>query len=151
MLVAVEIGRLAEAKFSSSACVRRLGPVLVIASTVIVFNANPRPALDEEVIALAEFNGRPKLYWIFVINNDVRFSIIPRIVESHSLGCLKVSRHRGIVAEPNTPEHYWEVRMADRDEQRRRGQIAESESPIGLKTRHAHYNADINIKRQLFR
>uniref|UniRef100_A0A915A7W0 DNA endonuclease activator Ctp1 C-terminal domain-containing protein n=1 Tax=Parascaris univalens TaxID=6257 RepID=A0A915A7W0_PARUN len=63
----------------------------------------------------------------------------------------EVSRHRGIVAEPDTPEHYWEVRMADRDEQRRRGQIAESDSPIGLKTRYASYNTDTNIKRKLFR
>ncbi|VDM40240.1 unnamed protein product [Toxocara canis] len=63
----------------------------------------------------------------------------------------EVSRHRALVADPTTPEHYWEVRMADREEQRRRGQIAESESPLALKTRHALYRTDAHTKRQLFK
>uniref|UniRef100_A0A0N5AB21 SAE2 domain-containing protein n=1 Tax=Syphacia muris TaxID=451379 RepID=A0A0N5AB21_9BILA len=45
----------------------------------------------------------------------------------------QVSRHRYINSVPKTPENYWEVKMADRDEQMRRGQIVETNSPIGLK------------------
>ncbi|VDK65842.1 unnamed protein product, partial [Anisakis simplex] len=56
----------------------------------------------------------------------------------------QVSRHRALEMQPPTPEHYWEVGMADRAEQQRRGQIMESDSPFALNTRHAHYKHVVN-------
>lgn len=63
---------------------------------------------------------------------------------------LQVSKHRGVMPEPDTPEHYWEVGMPDREEQRRRGQIAESDSPIAAKTRYPHYEIKKPVRRRLF-
>ncbi|VDN00705.1 unnamed protein product [Thelazia callipaeda] len=62
----------------------------------------------------------------------------------------QVSKHRDAVKEPTTPEHYWEVNMPNREEQRRRGQIIESDSPIGLKTRYPQYKGEESARRRLF-
>uniref|UniRef100_A0A915PPK6 Probable prefoldin subunit 6 n=1 Tax=Setaria digitata TaxID=48799 RepID=A0A915PPK6_9BILA len=51
----------------------------------------------------------------------------------------QVSKHRNTEREPSTPEYYWDIGMPSREEQRRRGQIIESNSPVALKTRHAQY------------
>ncbi|KAK6111727.1 DNA repair protein endonuclease SAE2/CtIP C-terminus family protein [Brugia pahangi] len=62
----------------------------------------------------------------------------------------QVSKHRDIGREPSTPEYYWEVRMPNREEQRRRGQIIESTSPIALKTRYPEYKPNRRARRRLF-
>ncbi|VDK84621.1 unnamed protein product [Onchocerca ochengi] len=62
----------------------------------------------------------------------------------------QVSKHRNTEKEPSTPEHYWEIGMPNREEQRRRGQIVESNSPISLKTRYPQYKAKRCARRRLF-
>ncbi|VDM12724.1 unnamed protein product [Wuchereria bancrofti] len=62
----------------------------------------------------------------------------------------QVSKHRNIEREPSTPEYYWEIRMPNREEQRRRGQIIESSSPIALKTRYPEYKPNRRARRRLF-
>lgn len=48
----------------------------------------------------------------------------------------KVSRKRARSPEmPPTPEHYWEVDMPDYEEQKRRGYVIETDSPIKVKSR----------------
>uniref|UniRef100_A0A0M3KGB0 VASt domain-containing protein n=1 Tax=Anisakis simplex TaxID=6269 RepID=A0A0M3KGB0_ANISI len=59
---------------------------------------------------------------------------------------VRVSRHRVLETQTPTPEHYWEVGMADRAEQQRRGQIMESDSPFALNTRHPHYKHVVNTR-----
>lgn len=61
----------------------------------------------------------------------------------------QVSRHRHVEAVPTTPDNYWEVKMADREEQIRRGQIAETSSPVGLRPRNPLY-ATKSFCRRLF-
>ncbi|CAG9536503.1 unnamed protein product [Cercopithifilaria johnstoni] len=62
----------------------------------------------------------------------------------------QVSKHRDIEREPSTPEYYWEIGMPNREEQRRRGQIIESNSPIALKTRYPEYRPKKRARRRLF-
>lgn len=62
----------------------------------------------------------------------------------------QVSKHRDVEPKPSTPEHYWEVKMPSREEQRRRGQIIESDSPVALKTRHPEYELRKHARRRLF-
>uniref|UniRef100_A0A0R3RPM9 SAE2 domain-containing protein n=1 Tax=Elaeophora elaphi TaxID=1147741 RepID=A0A0R3RPM9_9BILA len=62
----------------------------------------------------------------------------------------QVSKHRDIEKKPSTPEYYWEIGMPNREEQRRRGQIIESNSPIALKTRCSEYKSKRRARRRLF-
>ncbi|KAL3989275.1 DNA repair protein endonuclease SAE2/CtIP C-terminus family protein [Acanthocheilonema viteae] len=62
----------------------------------------------------------------------------------------QVSRHRDIEREPSTPEYYWEIGMPNREEQRRRGQIIESNSPVAVKTRYPEYKSKRRARRRLF-
>ncbi|EFO25155.1 hypothetical protein LOAG_03328 [Loa loa] len=62
----------------------------------------------------------------------------------------QVSKHRNTEREPSTPEYYWEIGMPNIEEQRRRGQIVESNSPIALKTRYPEYKPKRRARRRLF-
>ncbi|OZC08643.1 hypothetical protein X798_04324 [Onchocerca flexuosa] len=62
----------------------------------------------------------------------------------------QVSKHRNTEKEPSTPEYYWEIGMPNREEQRRRGQIVESNSPIAVKTRYPQYKTKRCARRRLF-
>lgn len=73
-------------------------------------------------------------------------SILTRSFLHHS---LQVSRHRHVEAAPTTPENYWEVKMASREEQLRRGQILETTSPVGLRPKNPIY-ASKSFCRRLF-
>ncbi|VDK84713.1 unnamed protein product [Litomosoides sigmodontis] len=62
----------------------------------------------------------------------------------------QVSKHRNTEREPSTPEYYWEIGMPNREEQCRRGQIMESNSPIAFKIRYPEYRPRRRARRRLF-
>ncbi|MFH4975350.1 hypothetical protein AB6A40_002059 [Gnathostoma spinigerum] len=59
----------------------------------------------------------------------------------------QVSRHRGLQANPQTPEHFWEVGMPNREEFNRRGMITETDSPLEIRSSKWKHE---QLKRRLF-